>query len=55
MKPLFAVYIADLNSLYDDQPRCPVVLDLVDNEEAAAEKARNAQDHETAAWFEPIL
>ena len=49
---MFDVYTADLDSLYDDQPRPPVVEATVIDEEKARKTVAELQDHKTAAWFQ---
>jgi hypothetical protein len=47
----FVVWVADLNSLYNEKPNAPVVHDRVGTEVEALSLVSALQDHETAAWY----
>ena len=46
----YEVWAADLNSLYDDLPRSPVLVEVVDSLHSAQKLKKELKDHETAAW-----
>jgi hypothetical protein len=47
----YALWAADLNSLYDKHPLAAVVYDRYDTLAEANEMLANVSDHETAAWI----
>jgi hypothetical protein len=49
----YVVWVADLNSLYNEQPNAPVVHEMVNSEFEAQAMVKELQDHETAAWYRP--
>lgn len=49
---MYRVWVADLESLYDDIPRPAVVDRLVDTEDDAKLAVSEIQDHVTAAWYD---
>jgi hypothetical protein len=51
----YVVWVADLNSLYNEIPNAPVVHERVETEAEAQAMVSDLQDHETAAWYRPSM
>lgn len=47
----YYVWVADLNSLYDENPKPAVVECRVDTEDMAKQKVSEFQTHDMAAWY----
>lgn len=48
---MFTVWAADLNSLYDEVAREPVVVSRVETEQQALSEVAEISDHNLAAWY----